>query len=65
MGVCLAATKAIGDKADVDVQFTSDTVVGKHPIVDYDDASLYPSTKMGLNLDLDLDALKKRSDDDE
>lgn len=72
MGICLASTKAFGDKADVDVQFTSDTVVGKHVVIrDYDDASLYPSTKMGLNLDLsalkkeDLIMPNKRSDDDE
>ena len=63
MGICLAATKAFGDKADVDVQFTSDTVVGKHPNVDYDASSWYPSTKMGMTLD--LSALKKRRDDDE
>lgn len=63
MGICLASTKAFGDKADIDVKVTSDTVVGKHHILDYDDASWYPSTKMGLNLD--LSALKKRSDDDE
>lgn len=65
LGICLAATKAFGDKeADVDVQFPSDTNVCKHVVIrDYDDASWYPSTKMGLNLD--LSALKKRSDDDE
>ena len=63
MGICLASMKAFGDKADVDVKVTSDTVVGKHVILDYDDASLYPSTKMGMKLD--LSALKKRSDDDE
>lgn len=64
MGICLAATKAFGDKADVDVKLTSDTVVGKHVVIrDYDDASLYPSTKMGMTLD--LSALRKRRDDDE
>ena len=64
MGICLAAMKAFGEKADVDVQFPSDTNVCKHVVIrDYDDASWYPSTKMGLNLD--LSALKKRSDDDE
>lgn len=64
MGVCLAAMKAFGDKADVDVKLTSDTIVGKHVVLrDYDDASLYPSTKMGLKLD--MSALKKRSDEDE
>jgi len=71
MGICLATTKAFGDKADVDVKFTSDTIVGKHTILDYDDASLYPSTKMGMTLDLsaltkeDLIMPNKRSDDDE
>jgi len=71
MGICLAAMKAFGDKADVDVKFTSDTIVGKHPILDYDDASIYPSTKMGLKLDLsamtkeDLIMPNKRRDDDE
>lgn len=71
MGICLAATKAFGDKADVDVKLTSDTIVGKHGILDYDDASLYPSTKMGMTLDLsaltkeNLKMSNKRSDDDE
>lgn len=57
MGVCLAAMKAFGEKADVDVKLTSDTIVGKHGVLDYDDASLYPSTKMGMTLD--LSALRK------
>lgn len=71
MGICLAAMKAFGDKADVDVKFTSDTIVGKHPILDYDDASLYPSTKMGMTLDLsalrkgDLTMPNKRSGKDD
>ena len=71
MGICLAATKAFGDKADVDVKLTSDTIVGKHGVLDYDDASLYPSTKMGMTLDLsalrkgDLTMPNKRSDEDE
>lgn len=73
MGICLAAMKAFGEKADVDVKLTSDTIVGKHThtILDYDDASLYPSTKMGMTLDLsaltkgDLTMPNKRSDDDE
>lgn len=69
MGICLAAMKAFGDKADVDVKFTSDTIVGKHPILDYDDASLYPSPKMSMNLDKlikeDLIMPNKGSDDDE
>lgn len=30
LGICLAAMKAFGDKCDVDVQFTSHTIVGKH-----------------------------------
>lgn len=30
LGVCLASMKAFGDKCDVDVKFTSDTIVGKH-----------------------------------
>lgn len=30
MGVCLACMKTFGDKCDVDVKFTSDTIVGKH-----------------------------------
>lgn len=63
LGICLATTKAFGEKADVDVKLTSDTIVGKHTIIDRDDASLYPSTKMGMTLD--LSALTKRSDDDE
>jgi hypothetical protein len=67
MGICLAATKAFGDKADVDVQ----PIVGKHGVLDYDDASLYPSTKMGMTLDLraltkeNLIMPNKRSDEDE
>lgn len=71
LGVCLAATKAFGDKANVDVKLTSDTIVGKHGVLDYDDASLYPSTKMGMTLDLsaltkgDLTMPNKRSDEDE
>ena len=71
MGICLAAMKAFGDKADVDVKLTSDTIVGKHTILDYDDASLYPSTKMGMTLDLsaltkeDLIMPNKRRDEDE
>lgn len=71
MGVCLAAMKAFGDKADVDVKLTSDTIVGKHTILDYDDASLYPSTKMGMTLDLsalrkgDLTMPNKRSGKDD
>lgn len=54
MGICLAATKVFGDKADVDVKLTSDTIVGKHGILDYDDSTLYPSTKMGMTLILVL-----------
>lgn len=71
MGICLAATKAFGDKADVDVKLTSDTIVGKHGILDYDDSTLYPSTKMGMNLNLsaltkgDFTMPNERSDDDE
>lgn len=71
MGICLAAMKAFGEKADVDVKFTSDTIVGKHGVLDYDDTSLYPSTKMGMTLDLsalakeNLKMPNKRSDDDE
>lgn len=71
LGICLAATKAFGDKADVDVKLTSDTIVGKHGVLDYDDASLYPSTKMGMTLDLsalrkgDLTMPNKRRDDDD
>ena len=30
MGVCLACMKTFGDKCDVDVKVTSDTIVGKH-----------------------------------
>ena len=69
MGICLASTKAFGDNADVDVKLTSDTIVGKHAVIcDHDDASWYPSTKMGMTLD--LSALtkgmpNKRSDEDE
>lgn len=71
LGICLAATKAFGEKADVDVKLTSDTIVGKHGVLDYDDASLYPSTKMGMTLDLsaltkgDLIMPNKRRDDDD
>ena len=72
MGICLAAMKAFGEKADVDVKLTSDTIVGKHTILDYDDASLYPSTKMGINMDHlsamikeDLTMPNKRRDEDE
>jgi hypothetical protein len=71
MGICLAATKAFGDKADVDVKLTSDTIVGKHPNVDYDASSWYPSTKMGLKLDLgaltkeNFIMPNKRNDEDE
>jgi len=69
MGICLAAMKAFGEKADVDVKLTSDTIVGKHGVLDYDDASLYPSPKMGMNLDKlikeDLIMPNKRSDEDE
>lgn len=71
MGICLAAMKAFGEKADVDVKLTSDTIVGKHGVLDYDDASLYPSTKMGMTLDLsaltkeNFKMPNKRSDEDE
>lgn len=71
MGICLAATKTFGEKADVDVKLTSDTIVGKHDVLDYDDASLYPSTKMGMTLDLsnltkgDFIMPNKRSGEDE
>lgn len=58
MGICLAITKVFGDKeADIVV----DPIIRKHP-VDYDAASWYPSTKMGLNLD--LSALTKERDDE-
>lgn len=67
MGICLALTKVFGDKeADIVV----DPIIRKHH-VDYDGASWYPSTKMGLNLDLsaltkeDLIMPNKRSDDDD
>ena len=30
MAVCVACMKLFGDKCDVDVKFTSDTIVGKH-----------------------------------
>lgn len=30
MGICLACMKTFGDKCDVDVKLTSDTIVGKH-----------------------------------
>lgn len=30
MGVCLACMKTFGDRCDVDVKFTSNTIVGKH-----------------------------------
>lgn len=71
LGICLAAMKAFGEKADVDVKLTSDTIVGKHPNVDYDASSWYPSTKMGMKLDLSALAKEnyimpnKRSDDDD
>lgn len=68
MGICLAITKLFGDKeADIVV----DPIIRKHTIRDYDDASLYPSTKMGMTLDLsalrkgDLTMPNKRRDDDE
>lgn len=58
MGICLATTKLFGDKeADIVV----DPIIRKHP-VDYDAASWYPSTKMGLRLD--LSHLSKERDDE-
>lgn len=30
LGICLACMKTFGDKCDVDVNLTSDTIVGKH-----------------------------------
>ena len=68
MGICLAITKLFGDK---EANIVVDPIIRKHHILDYDDASLYPSTKMGLRLDLsalkkgDLTMPNKRSDDDE
>ena len=57
MGISLATTKVFGDKeADIVV----DPIIRKH--VDYDGASWYPSTKMGLKLD--LSALTKERDDE-
>ena len=30
LGICLASMKTFGDKVDIDVKLTSDTIVGKH-----------------------------------
>lgn len=66
MGICLAITKLFGDK---EANIVVDPIISKHH-VDYDAASWYPSTKMGLNLDLsalpkELGKLNKMRDDDD
>ena len=59
LGTFIALSTLTGKMCNVDVKVTSDTIVGKHEedeydgcIVDYDSATLYPSSKMILSLDL-------------
>ena len=58
LGTFISLSTLAGKMCNVDVHFTSDTIVGKHEeddgdgcIVDYDSATLYPSSKMVLSLD--------------
>ena len=65
MGICLAITKLFGDK---EANIVVDPINKKRHILDYDDASLYPSTKMGIDLSAlpkELGKPNKMRDDDD
>lgn len=72
LGTFMALATLAGKMCNVDVNFTSDTIVGKHEededdgcILDYDSATLYPSSKMGLSLDLMVPQINNHESENE